>query len=178
MRYVLGLLILFTGLTGMLSAKNVALEPEIKDVDSSTVLVLPMKGPYDQHEEAIKRVTEYMNKNKVTITGPMIGIYYDNPELVKPEELNWEIGFFVSSDTKAEEPFVVKVLPRGKVASLICVGPYDGTASCYPKLLGFIKEKGVIPAGPVREIFLTTPKEEIKPEEYKTEIQIPVVKEK
>jgi AraC family transcriptional regulator len=177
MRFMLCIFLTASIYVGTVFGENKALEPEIKNIESATVLVLPMKGSYEQHDEAIEEITEYARRNNIKTTGPIIGIYYDNPELVKEEELKWEIGFFVSSDTRVEKPYIVKELPAGMVASLICVGPYEETGSCMSKLLDFVEKEGVIPAGPVRKIYLTNPDEE-KSENYRTEIQLPVVKAK
>jgi effector-binding domain-containing protein len=58
---------------------------------------------------------------------------------------------------------------------LIYKGPYEGVGIAYNTLLGWVEANGYQMAGPNREVYLNEPGK-VSPDEYITEIQIPIEK--
>ena len=69
-------------------------EPEtisLREVSSFSYCCLSHKGPFTEIENIIRKLMGAIQEQKVRPAGMMIGIYYNSPEVVKPEDLKWEI---------------------------------------------------------------------------------------
>ena len=69
-------------------------EPEtisLKEVTAFSYCCIPHKGPFTEIEKVIGKLMGAIQEQKVRPAGMMIGIYYNSPEVVKPEDLKWEI---------------------------------------------------------------------------------------
>jgi effector-binding domain-containing protein len=53
-------------------------------------------------------------------------------------------------------------------------GPYEEIAHAYPRLFAWVAEHGHHPVGRAREVYLNGPAEVSKPEEYLTELMVPI----
>lgn len=145
----------------------------IEEVQAFDYVCLPVTGSYENFEEAVNDLMAAVQEQGVVPSGPMIGIYYDDPEVTPVEELSWEVGFQVAEGTEVQEPLMLKKWEFTKVVKAMHVGPYEETANMYADIFMFMEDKGLTQAGPVMERFLDNP-EEVAPEELKTEIWIPV----
>ena len=63
-----------------------------------------------------------------------------------------------------------------KMAVYLYVGPYEKVGDAYTKLFQFIDQNGFQAAGPTMEKYLDMNPDAVKPEERRTEINIPVEK--
>jgi DNA-binding transcriptional MerR regulator len=89
-----------------------------------------------------------------------------------------ELGFPIVAPLPAAagQGAVVGVeLPGGLVASTVHHGPYDEEGPAYRAVEAWVQEHGHVPAGPPREVYLTSPAEVADPSQYVTEIQFPIV---
>jgi len=145
----------------------------VEDIEAFDYVCLPMKGSYENHEKAINDLMAVVQEQGITPSGPMIGVYYDDPEVTPEEELKWGVGFHAAEGTEVQEPLVIKKWEFTKVVKATHTGPYEEAANLYPEIFKFMEEKGLTQAGPIMERFLNNP-EEVAPEELQTEIWIPV----
>lgn len=136
------------------------------------------KGPFTDIEKVIGRLMQAMRNQNIFPTGPMIGIYYNSPLEVKPEELEWEIGFPVTPQNLVQPPLEKKQWSFTLVASALHTGPYEKADQTFTKILEWMQKNNYIPAGPSMERYLDQDPSLIKPEELKTEIWIPCKKAK
>jgi hypothetical protein len=65
-------------------------------------------------------------------------------------------------------------LPGGQVAVAWHVGPYDGIAATYEKLIAWVTEQGREPAGAMWEVYWTDPTAEPAPTKLRTEVILPL----
>src|SRR5512136_2074110 len=67
----------------------------IKDVPPFAYCCIPHKGPLTEISNVIGQLVQSMQSQNIfsTVRGPMLGVYYNVPGRVKPEELSWEVGF-------------------------------------------------------------------------------------
>jgi DNA gyrase inhibitor GyrI len=65
-------------------------------------------------------------------------------------------------------------LPAGQVAVTWHVGPYDGIAATYAKLLAWVVEQGREPGGAMWEVYWTDPTAEPDPAKWRTEVILPL----
>ncbi|MBE1285601.1 MAG: helix-turn-helix domain-containing protein [Rhodobacteraceae bacterium] len=106
--------------------------------------------------------------------GPMLAIYYDNPEEVAEAHLrSFAGGVFHGDDVP--QGMEEHTLPGGKTAVLTYKGPYSGIAAAYHTLYGnWLPQSGEEPAEqPCFEIYLNNPRE-VAPEDLLTEICMPL----
>ncbi len=106
----------------------------------------------------------------------MIGVYYKGPDEVKPEELEWEMGFPVSTKVEVQPPLEKKEWKFTLVVSAIHKGAYEETGKTYSRMFEWMKENKLMPAGQVMERYLTMPTPDTKPEDLRSEIWIPYQK--
>jgi AraC family transcriptional regulator len=151
-------------------------EPEmsIKKTMPATVVYLEKKGPYKETGKAMDELFALMKKKNIEFAGAPMGMYYDDPEKVKPEETKYEVMCPFKGEFAGDDELKVKEIPSQEIASTIYVGPYDMCGPTYKKLFGWMAEKKLVPAGAVIEKYLNDPKK-VKPEELKTEICVPVM---
>ena len=97
--------------------------------------------------------------------GPPMSLYYC-PEF-DPEHVDVEVLFPVTARGE-------RMLPAAKVAAVTHVGPYEALSQTYAAIFAWVNQQGHTPAGPPREVYLVGPDSSKSPEEYVTEIQIPI----
>jgi AraC family transcriptional regulator len=106
----------------------------------------------------------------------MIGIYYNSPDMVKPEDLQWEVGFPVTTPISVRAPLEAKTWNFATVATALHVGPYEKAGETIAKIFEWMSANGYMPVGPVMERYLDMEPSKLKPEELKTEVWAPCQK--
>lgn len=171
--FVLLLVFAFSGCKKKPAQKPAAPEISVKETTPVTVVYLEKKGPYSEAGKAFEEIFALMGKKNVKLSAAPMGVYYDNPEQVKPEETRYEVMCPFTGEFKGDEELKVKELPAQEIASVIYTGPYEECGPTYKKLYGWITENNYEPVGAPIEKYLNDPSK-VKPEELKTEICVPV----
>ncbi|MFP4363668.1 MAG: GyrI-like domain-containing protein [Spirochaetia bacterium] len=83
--------------------------------------------------------------------------------------LDIEFGFPVVESGSEKGRVKPGVLPGGKTAAALHIGPYDTIGKTYEELTGFVKENGGDPKGICYEVYIDDPST-TKPEELNTEV--------
>ncbi|MFB0564518.1 MAG: GyrI-like domain-containing protein [Candidatus Aminicenantaceae bacterium] len=148
----------------------------VKEVAPFTYCCITHKGPFSDIETVIGRLIQEIKGQNLFPRGPMIGIYYNSPEEVKPEELKWEIGFPITPQSLVLAPLVKKQWSFTTVAAAIHTGSYESVGQTYPKIFKWMQMNHYMPAGPIAESYLDQDPSKVKPEELRTEIWIPCKK--
>jgi len=91
-----------------------------------------------------------------------------------PNNVDCELMLPVMGPIQPAEPLKAKVIPAGKVASIIHRGPHDTIGKAYEELMAYIGQQGLKPIAHSREYYLRCPHNTTDPEGLVTEIQIPV----
>jgi len=149
---------------------------KVKEVKMFPYCCIHKTAPFTEIPAVIEKVWPAFQQQGIMPVGPMIGIYFNSPFEVKPEELEWEIGFPVSSEVIPQEPLTKDTWIYTKVASYTFVGPYEESASAYPIMMEWLEKNEYMQVGPVMERYLTDPMSEPDTSKYETEIWIPVDK--
>ncbi len=150
----------------------------VKEVSPFSYCCIPHKGPFTEIEGVIMQLMKAIQEQKIAPAGPMIGVYYKGPDEVKPEELEWEMGFPTSSNVEVKAPLEKKEWKSTLVVSAIHKGAYEETPKTYSKMFEWMKENRLMPAGPAMERYLTMPTPDTKPEDLRSELWIPCQKGK
>ncbi len=180
---VLGLALFLISITASAALNTQEEAPEkkfasVKEVSPFSYCCIPHKGPFTEAEGVVMQLMQAIQEQKIAPAGPMIGIYYNSPDMVKPEELVWEMGFPISSKVEVKAPLEKKEWKSTLVVSAIHKGPYEEAGKTISKMFEWMQLNKLMPAGPVLEHFFTMPTPDTKPEDLRSEIWIPCQKRK
>jgi effector-binding domain-containing protein len=125
---------------------------EVVDTPAVHALILPMKGSYMQHPDALQRLSGLLSSRGLTPEGPMFGRYYSDPSVAE-DNLVWEIGVPVAAGTTAEPPFEVKVIPATLAAVHVYNGPMDDLGTAWGTLVQWAMTNGYQPMMPAMQLF-------------------------
>ena len=160
-------------------AAGSAQEPfaSIKEVPPFAYCCIVHKGPISDITSVIGQLIQAMQEQNIfsAIRGPMVAVYYSTLTTVDSRTLTWEVGFIVTEQTMPQAPLVKKVWGNNTVAAATHVGPYQKIGETLEKLVAWIDTQGYAADDPLLERYLNNPMQ-VKPEELRTEIWIPVVK--
>jgi len=134
------------------------------------------KGPFTEINDVIGQLILSSQSQNIYPGGSLFGIYYNSPDEVKPEELQWEVGFPVTPQVMPQSPLEKKQWSFTQVAAATHTGPYEKTGETIAKIYEWMEANGYAQAGPLMERYLTMPTPDIKPEDMKSEIWIPCEK--
>ena len=153
-------------------------EVEIKEVPAMTVMSLPFSGPYDQTQDKLATLMSWLLRVGHPYSDTPFGLYYDDPSKVAPDALRAEVCLPIEEECQPEDEIQKKNLPAVTVAAAVHQGPPSGIAQVYKEVFGWIAENGYryVEGGPTREVFLRVYGEADDPEQFLTEVQVPVEK--
>ena len=141
-----------------------------KSTEKMTIIYLEHVGPYDQIGPLFGQIAGYAAARQ--LAGQIVGIYYDDPVTVAPENLRCDIGIAVPEGTMPDSGFGIQEIPARTVAYATLKGPYDKIAEDYPHMYEWIEKKGYKIGGPLMEVYLKGGPD-VPPEELLTEVRIP-----
>ncbi|MDT8718761.1 MerR family transcriptional regulator [Clostridium sp. 19966] len=130
---------------------------------------------YSEQHGLWKELGEYIEKNNAKITPPCVVIYYDQG--FKENNVDIEICEHFTGNLSGNERIKIKTLQAVKqMACTVHQGSYEKLSIAYTALMKWIEDNGYEIVGPNRELYLEGEWSVKNPEEYITEIQIPVSK--
>jgi effector-binding domain-containing protein len=147
---------------------------KIQKVEPFAYFCLKHKGPFSDMQEVIQRLMLESQTQNVFPSGPLMGIYYSSPEQVKPDQMEWEVGFPVTPHALVQPPLEYKEWNFTEVAVSTHKGPYEKAGETIAKMMEWMGANGYEAAGPVMERYMDMDPEETKPQDLTTEIWIPV----
>jgi effector-binding domain-containing protein len=106
--------------------------------------------------------------------GAPFTIYYD--EEYKERDVDLEVCVPVTAEVEETDRIMMTDMAGGEeVASVIHKGPFENVSAAYKAIMEWMAGNGYETAGPSREVYLTDP-QRTAPEDYITEVQVPVRK--
>jgi len=109
----------------------------LRDEPAFVVAALPHKGPYHEIGNTLMAHAKLAGETGLMPRlGPGIGLYYDDPSTVPPEELRSHAGCQVADDGALPEGFDRVEVPAGRVAVALYKGPYDGIPAAWSAAYG------------------------------------------
>jgi AraC family transcriptional regulator len=150
-------------------------EVVIQDTTPFTYAYLECSGSYNQIPAKIGVFMPEFFKQNLMPAGNFFGMYLNAPGQVKEEELQWRLAFPVAGESVVAAPLQKGECQATKIAVYLYVGPYEKVGDAYAKMFEFIAKNGYKAAGPTIEKYLDMNPEAVKPEELRTEINLPVV---
>lgn len=152
--------------------------PELRTVDPMPVLFVRRTGPYHQAAgEAFGILCGFAGPRG--LLGPstrVIGISHDDPNVTEESRLRYDACITVHRDVKPEGDVAAKTIQGGKYAVFLHEGSYEGFQAAYDQIFRvWLPESGqTLREEPCFEMYLNSP-EEVKPEDLRTEIWLPLV---
>lgn len=128
---------------------------------------------YDQIGRLIGTLFAHIGRNRGQPVGPPMTIYYD--EEFKERDADVEIAVPVATPVKESKQVTMHDLPGGEAATVIHQGSFETIGEAYAAAWRWIEENGYQLTGPPRELYINSGPG-VKPEDFVTEIQIPVSK--
>jgi effector-binding domain-containing protein len=150
----------------------------IKDIEPFPYCAIGHTGPYTDMTAGIGPLIGAMQAQELftQVRGPMVGVYYNSPGEVKPEELSWEVGFVITAQATPQLPLVKKTWDHTTVAAALHIGPYEKVGRTIEKVMAWLAAQGYEASGPMLERYLNMNPTAVKPEELRTEIWVPCQK--
>ncbi len=131
----------------------------LKDISPRTTAYLKCRGTWRQLTEMLAKLNGCMSRSGVQATGPASGVYYNTPNEINIQDLEWEVFYPVALDTpelvEGNDGFGIRRIPEARVATIVHQGPYRKASSSYEHLGEWIKREGLEVCGPAEEVYLT-----------------------
>ena len=128
---------------------------KLETIDPVQVAYIELRGPYENFGRGLMDLVSWLERKRVRVAGPPIGLYYDNPTETPPEKLRAEACVPIYGDVRPEGPYKVKVLSGGLVAVTVHQGPPQEYTRTYGTFLEGILKSGYTFREPAREIYDT-----------------------
>jgi len=153
-------------------------EVNVKKVAAMEVMALPFTGSYEQTHVKLDHLLSWLLRVGHPHSSPPLALYYDEPGKVPEEEQRAEVCLPIEEECEGEEDIERKELPEVTLACAVHEGPYSGIPEVYKEIFDWMGENGYeyIEDMPTREVFLKRYGHTTDPQEYVTEIQVPVQK--
>lgn len=149
---------------------------KIEDQPDRRLAVIEHRGPYLKIGEAFDKAgSTVMARGMGPHLGAMLGLYFDDPENVPPDELRSAAGFELDESAEIAPPLEEVRIRGGKHAILTYTGPYAGLAEAYRYLFGeWLGASGEMPREePPFELYVNNPMD-TAPEDLVTLIGVPL----
>lgn len=156
--------------------KSMVYDVELKALPSVKVIALRGIIPaYDQEELLWHKLGAFMAKNGIACETGGYSIYHD--EDYKESDVDVEIAVPVTALGNSQGEFVYKELDGiPQAATVRFSGPYDGYQAASEKLAAWLEQNDYEFTGQLRGYAIVMPNGSNSPEDYLTELQVPVRK--
>lgn len=146
-----------------------------KRIAEAKVAYIPYMGSYNKIPELIQEVGQWIIEKGLEMTGLVYGTYFNTPEEVPEEKLQYEIGASFVGDTLPEGKIGIKEIPEHTVLAAMHKGPYTEVGPVIHAVVEYAVNNGYDIVGPITEAYLNDPN---VTDEKKliTEVRIPVIK--
>lgn len=153
------------------------MKPEIKTINDQAVIFVRKTGNYGvAAENAWNKVMEFAGKKNIINAGTkFIGISYDDPDVTEEKKLRYDACITIENEVFPEGEAGVQVIKGGLFAVFLHEGSYNNLKQTYRNIFGnWLPSSGMKPRDvPCFEVYHNCA-QQVKEEELKTEIYIPV----
>lgn len=148
-------------------------EPELIEIEPAKTAVVRgsvvMTGITAFYDRAFGEVAAAVGRQGLSPQGAF-GLYLAPPADV----IELEVGFVVDGQVEPDGDVIPSALPGGRVARLVHHGGYDGLGAAWGGLLMWVSDQGLVPAGPMWEVYVTEPTPQTDPAHLRTDLFCPV----
>lgn len=132
-----------------------AAAPALKVIttEPAHVVVLPMKGSYQQHPAAFEQLGGFLSSKGLTPVGPPFATYFSDPTSTPESDLAWEVGFPVAAAAKVDPPYEAREVSPTLTAVREYDGPMEELGNAWPGFIQAVFSGGYQIAGPAAQVF-------------------------
>jgi len=154
--------------------KRMSYNVEVKAIPSYQVIGYRQTiERFDQEGILWGKISEFIGKSGVQPSGISYSTYYDCTG--KDDAIDAEVVLEVSKLQEDRDGFkFYKTNPIKKAACLLVTGDYCNISPAFEYLAKWMEDKGHELNGDTRQVSITSPDNESNPDNYLTEIQIPI----
>jgi effector-binding domain-containing protein len=134
-------------------------------------LTIPMKDMVTHMDPAVQELLKVLREQGITITGAMFSYHFRRPT----ETFDFEVGFPVDREVRPSGRVKPSSLPARRVARTVYSGPYEGLASGWGELGGWMREQGVSAAEDLWEQYQVGPEKGSDATKWRTELTSPLI---
>lgn len=154
---------------------NMVYDVELKSLKAEKVLSLRETIPADKEEQLWEKLWAFMAQNNIARTAAGYSIYHGDE--YEESDVDTEIAVPVSELKESKDSFLYKELAAiPQAATIRFSGSYEGYAAAMEKLALWVEQNGYALDGSVRGLAIASPTDVASPEDYMTELQVPVKK--
>ncbi len=150
--------------------------PTIVTVGPATVAVLRMTGSFTQIPEGYGRLYGWVSERGLKPAGMPSAVYLTMPETPEGEAV-WELwaplGGHVPEAGADESGIAITRVAGREALSTMHIGPYESMPATYEAAMQWMATHGYEMDGPPMERYYSDP-DKVPPEEYRTEVLLPV----
>ena len=145
-------------------------EIEVRELDAMLVAAVPIKGRYSECGRGFSMIGKNFGRH---LCGKPLLLLHDNE--FREEDAEFEACIPIRKGA-TKNGVLVKELPARSHVTLLHRGPYSEVGRSYERIFAHMKEQGLEPDLPSREVYLKGPGMIFRgnPQKYLTDIQIPV----
>jgi len=146
-----------------------------KKIGKRQVASITYNGSYEEVPVLMGEIVGFIMAKGLQMMGPPFGVYFNSPNEVSVEELQYEVGMPFVGEAEEEGRVKIKTEPEQLVLSTVYKGPYSECGTAIGALAEHAYKNGYEIIGPPMETYISDPNE--TPEsELLTEMCFPVVK--
>lgn len=151
-------------------------EVTIKSVPAYKVVSLRDIIPaYNREGDLWVRLGEFIEENKISCVGTSFAMYHDQE--YKEKDVDVEVAIGVEELLPGKDGITFRETEAvPSMASLMVVGPFENIAPAFNAMAKWVEDSDYVINGISRQVCHKGPWNEENPEDYLTEIQIPVTK--
>lgn len=146
-----------------------------KRIEEAKVAYVPYIGSYAKIPELMSEVAQWLVDKNLKMTGLVYGTYFNTPEEVSEDKLQYEIGYGFEGDAVQEGKIGIKEIPEHTVLAAMHKGPYTEVGPTIHTVINYAVENEYDIVGPISEAYFNNPNDTPE-EELLTEVRIPVIK--
>lgn len=150
------------------------LDPQVVDLPAQPVAALSAVVPTAElsgfFDTAYSRVFAAIQAQGIVPAGAPYAFYRTMPT----EVCDLDAGIPVTTLIGADGDVHPAVLPAGPAATGIHAGSYEQLGESWGELMAWAGRRGLVPAGPFWEVYLTEPQPDMDPAELRTQLVVPL----
>ena len=134
---------------------------------------LELVGDYADTGRHLPSLLEQCRAQGVGVAGPPFGLFFDDPMRVPVGSRRSRLCVPVRELSAVAAPLGFDLLPAANVAYARVAGPYPEVPNSYPGVFDYLRERGWVLDGPIRETYLVDPGRVQTFDQLLTEVQMP-----
>lgn len=150
----------------------------LKTVNGGKMLIIMINDSYEKMGSSFTHLIEWMDQKQLEPAGPFFAYFYDTVLDFKKDRIKYEVAVEIDKEVEGEDVIQYREDIDKEAVVATYTGPYEQISDAYEKILKWIDENGYKVNGPAREIYIVNRQQGkyVDPDDFKTEIQIPVMK--